>query len=63
MRLHVKIGTLPAQHVSAPKLRRAPEVGKLFQVREERQKPLVTVLVRENTDLGDGDILYFLERM
>lgn len=54
MKLHVKIGTMPAQYVVAPKLRRRPWVGESFEVREQKHGPLEHVRL---TDIKcpDGD--------
>lgn len=65
MKLYMKIGTMPACWVSAPKIRKAPTVGQWIQVREdprERYAKLSGVLVDGIRDVG-GQTLYLAARM
>jgi len=63
MILYVKLGTHCGRKMIAPKLRRAPRIGKLFEVRElERGSKLLQVQLDEVRDIG-GEILYFVSLM
>jgi hypothetical protein len=48
--------------VTAPKLRRLPWVGDVFEIREARWAPLVRVALREIKHVGE-DPLHYLERL
>jgi hypothetical protein len=61
--LYAKVGTLAARNVWALRLRKPPETGQRFKIRELTQgaKP-EPVLCREVKDIGNGVKLYYLER-
>lgn len=61
MKLYLKIGTHPAVMVAAPRLRRSPDVGQTFEIREGRGYPLVKVRVCEIATVDRT--LYFVERI
>ena len=60
MKLYVKLGTHPGQRMIAPGLRRPPQVGEFFEVREVQHgsKPQ-RVQLDTVRDLG-GEFLYFV---
>jgi hypothetical protein len=62
MKLHVKVGTMPAEYADALRLRNAPQVGDFFWLkRDSKWQGLSKVMVKldQIKDLG-GDLLYFV---
>lgn len=62
MKLRIKIGTMPVQVVSAPRIRHVPAVGQLVEVREGQAGKLSTVLVDQVKNIN-GVALFYASRM
>jgi hypothetical protein len=63
MILHVKVGTLPAYYAEIVRKKKPPKVGECLQLKSElKNGEPIWVRCALIKDLGDGYLLYFMER-
>jgi len=64
MKLHVKVGTHPAYFADVVRKKKPPKIGASLELKDEQRngKP-IRVCCHAIKNLGNDDILYFMERM
>jgi hypothetical protein len=60
MRLHVKVGTYPAYFADVVLKKKPPKVGDCLELKKDSGKP-IRVRCTLIKNLGENDILYFME--
>ncbi|MFA5366256.1 MAG: hypothetical protein WC325_13830 [Candidatus Bathyarchaeia archaeon] len=60
MRLHVKVGTHPAYFADVILKKKQPKVGDCLELKKDGSKPICVrcTLIK---NLGENDVLYFME--